>query len=130
MVGRLPECWIPPEHLLDLRARVRLGHTLVAQRGEWQQRIQAVLYHHGFPQRRCVMTREGREWLQNLSLAASAREQIGVALAMVDALDAQMAPLDTELRSYARRQPGARALTPLRDRRADRGHDPRRARRL
>src|SRR6266571_455828 len=86
MVGRLPECWIPPDHILDLRARVRLRHTLVAQRGEWQQRIQAVLYHHGFPQRRCVMTREGREWLQGLSLAASAREQIGVALVMVDAL--------------------------------------------
>ena len=29
MVGRLPESWIPPEHLLDLRARVRLRHTLV-----------------------------------------------------------------------------------------------------
>jgi transposase len=110
MVGRLPECWIPPNHILDLRARVRLRHTLVTQRGEWQQRIQAVLYHHGCPQRRCVMTREGREWLQGLSLAASAREQIGVALVMVDALDAQMAPIDKALRSYARRQPGARAL--------------------
>ena len=52
MVGRLPESWIPPAHLLDLRARVRLRHTLVDQRGEWQQRIQAVLYHHGCPQRR------------------------------------------------------------------------------
>jgi transposase len=47
MVGRLPEAWIAPGHLLDLRARVRLRHTLVDQRGEWQQRIQAVLYHHG-----------------------------------------------------------------------------------
>src|SRR3954464_5350559 len=45
MIGRLPESWIPPDHLLDLRARVRLRHTLVDQRGEWQQRIQAVLYH-------------------------------------------------------------------------------------
>ena len=24
MVGRLPESWIPPDHILDLRARVRL----------------------------------------------------------------------------------------------------------
>src|SRR4051794_36623485 len=24
MIGRLPESWIPPQHLLDLRARVRL----------------------------------------------------------------------------------------------------------
>src|SRR3954451_6453064 len=27
MVGRLPESWVPPAHLLDLRARVRLRHT-------------------------------------------------------------------------------------------------------
>jgi hypothetical protein len=44
MIARLPESWIPPDHVLDLRARVRLRHTLVDQRGEWQQRIQAVLY--------------------------------------------------------------------------------------
>ena len=51
MAGRLPESWIPPDHILDLRARVRLRHTLSEQRGEWQQRIQSVLYHHGCPQR-------------------------------------------------------------------------------
>lgn len=45
------ESWIPPHHILDLRARVRLRHTLVDQRGEWQQRLQAVLYHHGAPWR-------------------------------------------------------------------------------
>ena len=28
MVKRLPESWIPPDHILDLRARVRLRHTL------------------------------------------------------------------------------------------------------
>ena len=31
---------------------MRLRHTLVDQRGEWQQRIRAVLYHHGLPNRR------------------------------------------------------------------------------
>jgi transposase len=41
MTGRLPESYIAPEHLLDLRARVRLRHALVDQRGEWQQRIHA-----------------------------------------------------------------------------------------
>src|SRR4051795_2419183 len=84
MVGRLPESWIPPEHLLDLRARVRLRHSLVAQRGEWQQRIQAVLDHHGFPQRRNLMTDGGREWLAGQALPATAREQITVAIAMID----------------------------------------------
>src|SRR5919109_3123590 len=87
MGGRLPESWIPPEHILDLRARVRLRHSLVAQRGEWQQRIQAVLYRHGFPQRRNLMTDAGRRWLAGQVLPTTAREQIMVATAMVDALD-------------------------------------------
>ena len=110
MIGRLPESWIPPAHLLDLRARVRLRHTLSHQRGEWQQRIQAVLYHHGCPQRRSLMTADGRQWLHGLPLPESAREQIAVAIAMVDALEAQIAPLDKQLRTYARRHAGCRAL--------------------
>ena len=110
MIKRLPESWIPPDHILDLRARVRLRHTLSEQRGEWQQRIQATLYHHGCPQRRQLMTGEGREWLAVQPLPAAAREQITVAIAMVDALERQLAPLDKELRAYARRQAGCKAL--------------------
>src|SRR3954465_8321496 len=98
MVGRLPESWIAPEHLLDLRARVRMRHSLVAQRGEWQQRIQAVLYHHGFPQRRNLMTDQGRQWLAAQALPVTAREQITVAVAMIEALDLQLAPLAKPLR--------------------------------
>jgi transposase len=110
MVGRLPESWIPPEHLLDLRARVRLRHTLVDQRREWQQRIQAVLYHHGVPPRSGLLTADARAWLAALVLPAAAREQITIALTLIDAHDAQLAPLDQELRNYAKRQPGCRAL--------------------
>jgi transposase len=110
MIGRLPESWIPPEHLLDLRAQVRLRHTLVDQRGEWQQRIQAVLYHHGFPQRNGLLTAQNRAWLEGLPLPESAQQQVAVALVMIDALDAQAAPITRELRLYARRQPGCRAL--------------------
>jgi transposase len=59
MAGRLPESWIAPAHILDLRARVRLRHTLSEQRGEWQQRIQSVLYHHGCPQRGDLLNCQG-----------------------------------------------------------------------
>jgi transposase len=109
MLARLPESWIPPDHLLDLRARVRLRHTLSEQRGEWQQRIQAVLYHHGLPQRRDLLTRENRAWVERAALPQTAREQVTVALSMIDSLDVQIAPLDRALRAYARRQPGCRA---------------------
>jgi transposase len=110
MIQRLPESWIPPDHILDLRARVRLWHTLSHQRGEWQQRIQAVLYHHGFPHKRDLMTAEGRAWLAALPLPSAALEQITVAIAVIDALDLQLAPINKELRAYARRQAGCKAL--------------------
>jgi transposase len=111
MAGRLPESWIPPAHLLDLRAQVRLRHRLSEQRGEWQQRIQSVLYHHGCPQRGDLMNRDGLAWLASQPLPAVARAQVSSALAIIDALDQQIAPLDKQLRAYARHQPGCKALT-------------------
>jgi transposase len=113
MTGRLPESYIAPEHLLDLRARVRLRHALVDQRGEWQQRIHAVLFHHGHPQKAGLLTAANRAWLEQLALPAAACEQVTVALAMIDALDAQSAPITAGLRRYARRQAGCRALMGL-----------------
>jgi transposase len=108
LLGRLPESWIPPAHILDLRGRVRLRHTLSHQRTEWQQRIQAVLYHHGLPQRRDLLSLEKRQWLARVRLPAAAREQVTIALEVIDALDIQLAPFDTRLRAYARKQLGCR----------------------
>ena len=56
------------------------------------------------------MTDEGRAWLKALALPHTAREQVTIALVMIDKLDAQLAPIDKELRAYARRQPGCKAL--------------------
>ena len=112
MIGKLPECWIPPAHLLDLRARVRLRHTLIDDRGEWQQRIRAVLYHHGIRHRRelVLLTAEGHAWLEQAPLPETAREQVTVALQLIDALDRQLPALDRQLRAYARHQAGCKAL--------------------
>jgi transposase len=113
IIKRLPESWIPPDYILDLRARVRLRHSLSEQRSEWQQRIQAVLYHHGCSPRRQLMVGDGREWLASQPLPEVAREQVTVAVAMIDALDRQMLPIEKELRALARRQPGCKALMTL-----------------
>jgi transposase len=110
LAGRLPESWIPPDHILDLRAQARLRHALIEQHSEWQQRTGAVLHHHGCPQRRQLMKGDGRDWLAALALPAAARQQITVSLEITDALDVQLAPLTRELSEYARRQTGCRAL--------------------
>jgi transposase len=75
------------------------------------QRIQATLFHHGIsgtPEK--LRTAEGRAFLERLALPADARERIEISLAMADAIDARVAPLERELRQLARRQSGCRAL--------------------
>src|ERR671931_2246271 len=108
---RLPQAWIPPEHILELRALVRLRKTLVDQRTEWLQRIHAVLFHHGV--RLTVSRLDGRddhEQLAALELSPAAQRQITVALAVIEHVNSQLAPLERDLKAFARTQPGCRAL--------------------
>jgi transposase len=112
--GRLPEAWIPPDHIRQWRSRARLRHTLIGERTQWLQRIQATLFHHGIsgtPEK--LRTRAGRAFLDSLELPTDARERIEIALAMIDAIEGQIAPLERELRQLARRQTGCRALMAL-----------------
>ena len=64
-------------------------------------------------QRLEVLTAANRGWLAGLALPDAAREQVMVALAMIDALDDQSAAISAELRRYARRRAGCRALMGL-----------------
>ena len=52
-------------------------------------------------------------FLERLQLPADARERIEIALAMVDAIEQRIAPLERELRQLARRQTGCQALMRL-----------------
>ena len=71
-----------------------------------------MLYHHGIPQRGGLglLPANGRAWLDGLPLPQAAGELVIVALQMIDKLHVQIAPIDEELRAYARRQPGCKSL--------------------
>ena len=107
---RLPESGIPPEHILELRSKVRLRKTLIDERSAWLQRIQAQLFHHGVPKSVGLLAPARREQLTALALPDSARTLIQTALALIDQINEQLCPLERELRSFARRQPGCLAL--------------------
>ncbi len=109
--GRLGESWIPPEHVRGWRSRARLRKTLIDERTQWLARVQATLFHHGISGAPAELrSGGGREFLRELELPADARERIAIALAMVDSLEHQLRPLESELRKLARRQTGCRAL--------------------
>jgi transposase len=46
--GRLPECWVPPSHILECRALLETYHDLRAEHTAWVQRIHAVFFHQGW----------------------------------------------------------------------------------
>jgi transposase len=110
LAGELPESCIPPAHILELRTLVRLRKTLIDQRTAWQQRIHAQLFHQGVPAGLRLRTRAGREALVRAELSPAGRELVGLGLRMLDMFDLELAPLDRQLRVFARRQPGCRAL--------------------
>ena len=112
--GRLPEAWIPPDHICWLRIRTRLRKTLGDEAVAWRQRAQATLFHLGLPALPAGYEgRRARQWLSDLELPAAARERIEVCLAMIEAIEAQMAPVESELRAFSRRQRGCQALERL-----------------
>ena len=110
LAERLPESWLPPPHLLELRTRVRLRKALVDERREWQQRLQAQLFHQGVRAGIQLTSAAGRAELAKLALTPAAQQLVEVGLRTIAHLDAELRPLDRELAAFARRQPGCRAL--------------------
>src|SRR6266545_2212919 len=97
--------------LLELRVLVRLRKTLVDERTAWQQRLHAVLFHHGLPcPDHALLTRATRGWLEQVTLPQASRFKMATALRQIDQLDLELDPLERWLRQFARRQPGCRAL--------------------
>ncbi len=109
-VGRLPESWIPPAHIIELRTLVRLRKALLDERTSWQQRLQAQLFHQGIPPGIALRTAAGRARLAELELSPAGRQLLDTGLHRIDELDRELAPLDRQLMGIARRQPGCQTL--------------------
>jgi hypothetical protein len=56
------------------------------------------------------MEGDGLQWLDGQPLPVTARQQVTVALAVIDMLEREIDPVKRELRDYARRQAGCQAL--------------------
>lgn len=109
--ARLPESWIAPEQVLEVRTLGRLYLNLMSERIAWLMRIHAQLYHQGVPAITDLLSSEGRSKLAEAELSAAGRQLIIIALATIQALDAQILPLRAQLQSIGRSLPGPRALT-------------------
>ncbi len=108
--GDLPECWIPPAHVLEARATVRLYKDLLDERGGWHQRIAATLFHQGVPAGPSMCTAQGRAAVAGMDLSPAGRHAVETGLRQINRLTSELDPLRRQLDMMSRRQPGCRAL--------------------
>jgi transposase len=107
----LPEAWLPPAEIQELRDRTRLRKALVDDRTRWAQRLHALLTQEGWSCRReRLLTAEGRRWVAALALPAASRAQVDMLLRLIAALEGELEPLEAELRRNARGDRRCRAL--------------------
>jgi transposase len=107
---RLPEAWIPPIEVLELRVLTRLYVALMADRRAWQQRIHAQLFHQGAPAVAGLLTADGATALAQAELSPAGRSMLHTAQAAIDALTALIVPLRDQLLRLGAAQPAVRAL--------------------
>jgi transposase len=114
--GRLPECWIPPGHILECRALLETYHDLRAEHTAWVQRVHAVFFHQGAPALGDGALRAGRCDLEALRAAAAThlspagQLQVATALDMLAGLEDRLDVLRHRLLDAARHLTGARVL--------------------
>jgi transposase len=109
----LPEAWIAPPPVRQLRALLRHRAQLVRLRTLLRNRIHAVLAGHGHDRPGGCWSGPGRAWLASLPLPAVSREVIEDDLALIDALQQPVDRLDWEIHQRARSEPAVKVLTQL-----------------
>jgi transposase len=109
----LPEAWIAPPAVRQLRALLRHRVALVRLRTLLRNRIHAVLAEHGHDRPGGCWSGPGRAWLASLQLPAVSRELVEDDLGLIDALQTVIDRLDWEIHQRARSDPRVKVLTQL-----------------
>ncbi|HMH38583.1 MAG TPA: IS110 family transposase [Streptosporangiaceae bacterium] len=109
----LPEAWIAPPKVRQLRALLRHRASLVRVGTQQRNRIHAVAADHGYDRSASYWTGPGRGWLAELDLPPTSREIVTDCLAVIDGLAPVIDRIDGELHQHARGDPRVTVLRTL-----------------
>jgi transposase len=109
----LPEAWLAPAKVRQLRALLRHRVSLVRLGTQLRNRIHAVAADHGYDRSASYWTGPGRGWLAELDLPPASREIITDCLAVIDGLAQLTGRIDGELHAHAKADPRVKALRTL-----------------
>ena len=109
----LPEAWIAPPAVRQLRALLRRRVSLVRLATQLRNRIHAVVADFGYDRTGTYWTGPGRGWLAELDLPPVSRQIVTDCLAIIDALEVTIDRLDAQVRARAKADPQVKMLTAL-----------------
>jgi Transposase IS116/IS110/IS902 family/Transposase len=111
--GLLPEAWIAPAQVRQLRALLRHRASLVRLGTSLRNRIHAVAAGHGYDRSASYWTGPGRGWLAELDLPPASREIVTDCLAVIDGLAPVIDRIDGELHQHAKAGPQVKVFRTL-----------------
>jgi transposase len=101
--GLLPEAYIAPRELRDVRELLRHRVTLVAMRSAIKNRVHAILARHGvIHQHADLFGKAGRQFLATVELRPAPRQRIDSPLALLDDFDREIDVAGKEIDHQAR----------------------------
>ena len=109
----LPEAWIAPRAVKELRMILRHRAALVRQRTVFKTRVRAVLADRGIDAPAAPWDGPGRRWLTQIELPAVEREVVDDLRGVLDAMDVPITRLERRIRELAKPDPRVEALQHL-----------------
>jgi len=110
-MGSLPEAWIAPPELRELRELVRYRHTLSPLRTGLKAQIHAVLGKEGvIPQLSGLWGPAGARWLDSLELADAYEDRIISLRRLIGHYDREIRRLDRQIHTWLRDDVGYREI--------------------
>src|SRR6266566_2121301 len=111
----LPEAYIAPRELRDLRELLRHRAALTAMRAALKNRIHAILAKHGITRQHSdLFGKGGREFLEALQLREAPRRRLDSLNALIDDFDREIAQTTVELEQRAKADDRVEVLTQIR----------------
>jgi transposase len=104
----LPEAWIAPQEVRDLRALLRHRASLVRMGTACKNRVHAVLADRGIGEDRILWTGPGRAWLAALELPPIPRAIVEDCCGLLDALATPIGRLEREIATLAKPDHGSK----------------------
>lgn len=105
-VGLVPEVWVPPKHVRDLRALIAHRRRLVSQQTQSKNRLQSVLHrNHIVPPATKLYHSDHRDWWLKLDLAPGDKLRVRQELVMLAQLDTLITETTDELQRLSLSDP-------------------------